>query len=80
MSSAQLIVEKLKGLTDTQTDMVLKYIDTVQTRVPRGRELLQMPRELRRRLFREQIEKYGNPYKDDPNLIIDDKEGPVGHD
>jgi hypothetical protein len=80
MSATELLAEKLKTVTNNEAEVLINCIDGLRGRAPRGRELLQMPREVRRRIFQEQIARAGDPYKQDPGLIIDDKEGPLGHD
>jgi hypothetical protein len=80
MSQTEVLIEKAKTLTPAQTEVVLQVIETFHGWVPRGRELLNLPREVRRRLFQEQIARAGDPYTDDPDLIIDDKEAPLEYD
>jgi hypothetical protein len=80
MSATELLVEKARSLSEPEAESVLGFIERLQGRKLKATELMKLPRELRRQIVKEWFIGAEEFYRDNPDLIVDDKEGPVGHD
>jgi hypothetical protein len=80
MSATELIMEKARGLTEPEALSVLDFIDRLKGRALKPTELMKLPREVRNLLVTDWFAGADEFYQKNPDLIIDDKEGPIGHD
>jgi hypothetical protein len=80
MSATELLIEKAKDLSEPEAAAVLGFIDRMDGRRLKATELLNLPRQLRREILRDWFKGAEEFYRDNPEMIIDDIEGPIGHD
>jgi hypothetical protein len=80
MSATELLVEKAKGLSEPEAAAVLGFIDRLDGRRLRASELIKLPRELRHEIVKDWFKGAEEFYRDNPDVIIEDVEGPIGHD
>lgn len=78
MSATELIAEKSRTLTAPQAEVVLAFIDQVAIRpAPTATELRKLPREARKRILAEQMERAAELYRLNPDLIVEDFDPPL---
>jgi hypothetical protein len=80
MSATELLLEKAKDLSEPEAAAVLGFIDRLDGRRLKAKELLKLPRELRKEIIRDWFKGAEEFYAKNPDLIIDDIEEPIGHD
>ena len=78
MTPPELVAEKLKCLSEAQTQMVLAYIDEVSAS-PRlsAVDLMRLPPAHRRSILQAQAAKAEKLYRSDSSLICEDAEPPA---
>ena len=80
MSATELLIEKARALSEPEAKSVLGFIDHLQRRRIKASELMKLPRSVRHQILREQFADAEALYRDNPDLIMEDTEGPMGHD
>jgi hypothetical protein len=80
MSATELIREKAKDLTETEARFLLRCIESLRGPSPKPTELAELPVEIRDQIIAEQFAKAEALYRDNPDLIMEDKEGPVDYE
>jgi hypothetical protein len=81
MSAAEIITEKIKGLSESEAEVVLRCIEGLRGQSPLPSELMMMPPDVRNKIITAQFERAAaEGLYDDPELIMDDREGPLEHD
>ena len=80
MSATELLLAKARSLSEPEAAAVLGFIDRLDGRRLRASEILKLPREIRREITRDWFKGAEDFYARNPDLIIDDTEGPIGHD
>src|SRR5947207_2753874 len=77
MSAVELVVEKVKLLSESQAESVLSYIERLKSgESPTARELRRMPAEERRRILSAQAAEAAEHYRQNPDLIVEDVDPP----
>ena len=78
MSATELVVEKVKQLSEVEAESVLAYIAQIHpTRAPSPVELMRLPKSERRRILAAQAEKAEALYREHPEIIMEDTEAPL---
>ncbi len=78
MTSTELVVEKVKNLSETQAQMVLAYIDEISaSRRLSASDLKQLPAAHRRAILEAQAAKAEMLYRGDPGMVCEDSEAPL---
>jgi hypothetical protein len=79
MSATELLIEKAKNLSESDAAFVLRCIDALHGPSPKPTELLKMPRYVRDQIIAAQFSKAEALYRDNPDLIMEDCEGPMDY-
>jgi hypothetical protein len=76
-----MVVEKVKALDEFQAQAVLKFIQELAT-VPvlSARELMRLPTEERRRILASQARQAETLYRQNPEMIVEDTDAPLGYE
>ncbi len=78
MTSPELVAEKLKSLSEAQTQMVLAYIDEVSASPHlSAADLMRLPPAHRRAILQAQAVKAEKLYRSDSSLICEEAEPPA---
>ena len=81
MSTAEMVVEKVKLLSASEAESVLNYIVRLKpSAAPTARELLRLPPEERSRILARQAETAEALYRDNPDLIVEDFDPPMDYE
>jgi hypothetical protein len=80
MSAAEMLLEKAKGLTESQAEVVMRCIDAVRGPSPKPSELMRMPREVREQIMASQFADAERIYRENPELIMEDTEAPLEYE
>ena len=81
MSAVELVVEKVKSLSEAQAQSVLDYIAGLSPgAAPTARELRKMSREERRRILTAQAAEAREHYRQNPELIVEDVDPPLDYE
>lgn len=80
MSATELLIERARRLTEPEAISVLDFIERLQGRELKPTELLKLPKDIRDKIVGEWFEGADDFYRKNPDLVVDDREGPIGHD
>jgi hypothetical protein len=78
MTAAELTKSLETG--SSKSESVLEYIERLHGRPLRPSELMKLPRPIRLQIMEEQFALAADIYQKNPDLIMEDTEGPMGHD
>lgn len=78
--SATEILEKVASATEPKTESVLEFVERLHGRRLKASELLKLPKPIRVQIVAEQFATAAQLYRDNPDLIVEDTEGPIDHD
>ena len=80
MSATELLLEKAKGLSEPEAEIVLRCIDALHGPSPKPSELRKMPADVREQIISAQFAKAKNLYRDNPDLFIEDWDPPLDYE
>jgi hypothetical protein len=78
ITAAELVTEKVKGLSEAQAEIVLAYVEEISGS-PRlsASDLMRLPAARRRAILDAQAAKAAALYRQDPKLVCEDAEAPL---
>jgi hypothetical protein len=79
MSTAELIYEKAKALSEAQAQSVLNYVIKLKPMPLTARELRRLPKEERQRVLAAQAEDAEALYRNQPSLLNDCVDAPIDY-
>ena len=81
MSAVELVVEKVRHLSETEAESVLAYLTCLKPFVaPNARELRRMPRAERERILAAQAKEAEAHYRQNPDMILEDVDPPMDYE
>ena len=80
MSTTDLIIEKVRGLTEMQAQAVLAFVrELSESPSLSATELMRLPRAERQRILTSQARQADQVYRQNPDMLVEDVEAPLNH-